>query len=315
MKTAFHLHAIRAHFEGTRPTDAEQASVFARIAAAGFDGIDIAESWDFAHWSSAGIAATRDRAREHGLAVATVSAMGRTLCHPELAETNLAALHRALDVADGLGARLLNVALAIPRVPGVTPIIGANVSPGGSLGASEADFDATASRLAQVARRAAARGIRIAVELHDRSLADASAPLLRIVEATGEPNVGTNPDLCNGYRAYAVPPESWQAALAALAPRAVLWHVNNLQRVHFPEIARSAFVERPLGEGDVDYRLAARTMRETGFDGWVVIEYKGTGDAFETIARGREYFARVWNDAGSTDTNRPVGDRRSGTSS
>jgi sugar phosphate isomerase/epimerase len=315
MKTAFHLHAIRAHFEGTCPTDAEQSSAFARIAAAGFDGIDIAESWDFARWPSAEIAATRDRARRHGLAIATVSAMGRTLCHPELAEPNLAALHRALDVADGLGARLLNVALAIPRVPGVTPTMGATVSPGGSLGASDADFDATATRLRRVARAAASRGIRIAVELHDRSLADASAPLLRIIEATGESNVGANPDLCNGYRAYAVPPESWQAALGALAPRAVLWHVNNLQRVHFPEIARSAFVERPLGEGDVDYRLAVRTMRAAGFDGWVVIEYKGTGDAFETIARGREYFARVWNEAASTGPDRPAIDRGAGTSS
>lgn len=297
MITAFHLHAVRSHFRDARPTAGEQAAMFRRIADAGFDGIDISDSWGFGDWPASQIARTRDIARQHGLSVATASCMGKTLCHPDLGERHRRALLHAIDVASMLGAPIVNVALAIPRTPGVTPVIGAKHSPGGSLDASDADYEVTAAGLREVARAAAVHDIRIAVELHDRSLADTSRSVLRIVEAIGEENVGTNPDLTNGYRAYETPPETWIAALEALAPRAVVWHVNNLQRVHFPEIGRAAFVERTLGEGDIDYRLAVARMRAARFDGCVVIEYKGTGDAFETIARGREYFCRIWSES------------------
>lgn len=293
MKLAFHLHAVRQHFRGPLPDADELATVLDWIAGAGFDGVDVSDSWGFAAVDAGVARATGRLARERGLAVATVSCMGKTLCHPELGEENCRALERALDVAAWMDCSLVNVALSIPRTPGVTPMIGARQSPGGSRAATDSDFTLTAERLGHVARLAQPRGIALCVELHDRGLADTSASLLRILDDVNESNVGANPDLTNGYRAYDVPPESWQDALRALAPRANLWHVNNMQRVHFGEIGRAAFVERPLPAGDIDYRLAVAMMRSAGFDGWVVVEYKGTGDAFECIAEGRDYLARI----------------------
>ncbi len=293
MKLAFHLHAVRAHFAGRHPTLDEQARLFDRIRQEGFDGIDISDSWDFAAMDAATSAATRSLAADRGLEVATVSCMGKTLCHPTLGVANVRALEHGVHVASWLGASIVNVALGNPRMPGVTPVMGAKHSPGGSREATDADYAITAERLRHVARMARPLRIALSIELHDRGLPDTSASMLRILDAVGEPNVGSNPDLTNGYRAYEVPPETWQDALEALAPRANLWHVNNMQRVHFAEIGRAAFVERPLGVGDIDYRLAVRRMRDAGFDGWIVVEYKGVGDAFETIAQGRRYLSRV----------------------
>ncbi|TSH96615.1 sugar phosphate isomerase/epimerase [Verticiella sediminum] len=293
MKIAFHVHPTRLHWKAAAPTLAEQEQLFGWVSRQGFDGVDISDSWPFDTLDQAGASRTRALAADHGLAVATVSGMGKTLCHPELGERNLQALERALDTAGWLDAQVLNVALAVPRTPGVTPVMGAAHSPGGSLGASDGDFAITAQRLRRLARMGRERGMSLSIEMHDRSLADTSTALLRILDEVGEPNVGANPDLCNGYRAYAVPPESWADALRRLAPRTNLWHVNNLQRVYFPEIERAAFVERPLGEGDIDYRLAVKMMQAAGFTGWTVIEYKGAGDAFETLAQGQRYFRQI----------------------
>lgn len=291
MKFAFHLHAMRPHWRQPAPTLEEQRAAFTLAREAGFDGLDISDSWPLASLGDAAARQTRALAEDLGLCIPVISCMGKTLCHPELGEANERAIERALALAPLLGASTVNLALSIPRTPGVTPVMGAAHSPGGSLGAPQADFDLTSARLRRLARQATDRGLALSIELHDRSLADTSASLLRLLDGAGEANLGANPDLCNGYRAYATPPESWEAALDALAPRMNLWHVNNMQRVHFPEIERAAFVERPLHDGDVDYRLAHRKVREAGFDGWVVIEYKGRGDALATTSAGRAYLA------------------------
>ena len=293
MHIAFHLHAVRSHFAAALPTAAEQVAAFDWVAARGFDGVDISDSWGFANVDAAAAATTRRLLAERGLVVGTMSCMGRTLCHPDLGERNAEALMATLDVAAMLDCPLINVALGTPRTPGVVPRMGAADSPGGSRSATDSDFAITAERLRAVARRARGRGISLSVEMHDRGLPDTSASLLRILRDVAEPNIGANPDLTNGYRAYDVPPETWQDALRALAPHANLWHVSNMQRVHFAEIARAAFVERPLGDGDVDYRAALAIMRQAGFDGWTVIEYKGLGDAYACIGQGKRYLDEI----------------------
>lgn len=302
MQFAFHLHALRHHWRSPVPSTDELHAAFARIRRAGFDGVDVSDSWPFEALTAEAAAGVRAIAAAHGLQIPVISCMGKTLCHPTLGARNLQALQAALDTAVHLGAHIVNIALSIPRTPGVTPTMGAAHSPGGSLQATADDFALTAARLRQLAEQAAARQLALSIELHDRSLADTSASLLQLLDAAGMPNIGSNPDLCNGYRAYETPPESWQAALAALLPRMNLWHVNNLQRVHFTELQRAAFVERTLADGDVDYSLALRSVQASGFDGWVVIEYKGQGDAFATTAAGRHYLAALQADAAATTT-------------
>jgi sugar phosphate isomerase/epimerase len=293
IKVAMQTHCVRSYLRGRNPTPEEMHALVEWAARAGFDGIDISDSWDFAALTRADAMAAREAVDAHGLQIPSINCIAKNLADRANAARYVAEIERGLEVASWCGSPVLNVSLSVPREAGVAPVVGAATSHGGSRGASEQDFETTADGLRRVARGAQARGIELSLELHDRSLADTSATLLKILDLTGAPNVKANPDLCNGYRAYERPSETWQEALAALAPHANLWHVNNLQRVHFEAIQRAAFVECDLGAGDIDYAWALSFMRASGFNGWIVIEYKGNGSAFETLARGRDYLARI----------------------
>lgn len=296
MKVAMQTHSIRHHLRGRNPTPAEMTAIFDWASRAGFDGIDISDSWDFSTLSRSEAMALRQMSEELGLAIPSVNCIGKNLCDDNTAQRHIAEIKSAVDVASWLGSKIVNVSLSVPRTAGVVPVIGARLSPGGSREASERDYEVSAAGLRKIAHHAAAKGLEVSVELHDRSIADTSASLLKILEMVGELNVKANPDLSNGYRAYDTPSETWQNALTALAPHANIWHVNNLQRVHFAEIQRSAFVECDLGAGDIDYVWALNLMRAAGFGGWIVIEYKGLGCAFEMLARGRKFLSRIFDD-------------------
>jgi len=296
IKVAMQTHCLRSYLRGRNPTKEELHALIEWAARAGFDGIDISDSWDFAALPRSTATAAREAAHAHGLEIPAINCIAKNLADRANAARYMVEIERALEVASWCGSPILNISLSVPREPGVAPVVGAATSLGGSRGASEEDFEIAADGLRRVARSARAHGIDLSLELHDRSLADTSASLLRILELAGEPNIKANPDLCNGYRAYEHPSETWQEALAALAPHANLWHVNNLQRVHFEAIRRAAFVECDLGAGDIDYAWALSLMRASAFSGWIVIEYKGTGNAFETLARGRDYLARIARD-------------------
>jgi sugar phosphate isomerase/epimerase len=293
IKVAMQTHCVRSYLRGRNPTTEEMHALLAWAAQAGFDGIDISDSWDFAALTRSDATATRESANAHGLQIPAINCIAKNLADRANAARYITEIERGLEVASWCGSPVLNISLSVPREAGAAPVVGAATSRGGSRGASEQDFEITADALRRVARAARARGIELSLELHDRSLADTSATLLKILDLAGEPNVKANPDLCNGYRAYERPSETWQEALVALAPRSNLWHVNNLQRIHFEAIQRAAFVECDLGAGDIDYAWALSCMRASAFGGWIVIEYKGTGSAFETLARGRDYLARI----------------------
>ena len=90
-----------------------------------------------------------------------------------------------------------------------------------------------------------------------------------------------------------MPDDTWQQTIERLAPLTNLWHINNLQRVHFPDVERAAFVEAPLATGDVDYRWALQVVQDAGFDGWVVIENKSSTDTFELSRLGLDYMRNL----------------------
>lgn len=290
MKFAFHLHAARSYWGGDAPSAATQSAIFDWAHQTGFDAIDIGNTWNFELIDADEARNIRRRAADSRVELRTLNCMGRSLCDAETGAGNFQSLRRSIQVADSLDIRVLNVSLSRPRKPGVPIVHGVANTPGGSRAASPSDYSITVERLGKLAREAQTHGIALSLELHDRALSDTAASILRIIAETGEPNVGSNPDICNGYRAYDVPDETWQETITALAPSANLWHVNNLKRVYFPELNRAAFVEAALSDGDVDYRWALAEMRRANFDGWVVIENKASGDTFELSRQGLEYF-------------------------
>ncbi len=298
MKVAFATHAARSYPRprwGGLPDAAQQDALFDWVAAQGFDGLDIGDTWvDFTLLDRDLATAMRERAQARGLPICALNALRKSLCSPAHGDASVRALAHAVDVAAWLGCPTLGISLSQPpATPGGRAVMGTTHSPGGSLEATSQDYDLTAARLRDLAARARPRGIALSVELHHCSLADTSAGVLRVLDAVNEGDVGANPDLINAYWAYAEPPETWREAIEALAPRSNLWHVKNAQRVYMPELQRAVFLERTLGEGDVDYRWAIGAMRRAGFDGWISIENCGSGDPFEVTQAGRRYLERV----------------------
>jgi sugar phosphate isomerase/epimerase len=163
------------------------------------------------------------------------------------------------------------------------------VSQGASRTASEQDFVRTAEQLAQAGRLAADLGVKIAIEVHQGSIADYSASTLHLLDLVGSSSVGANPDLGNIFWHYEYPEETSEAAIVALAPRSVYWHCKNLRRMHVPEHRRSYFQRVPLPDGDLDYRFAIAAMLDAGYDGYLAIEGAQHGDQLTQDRRGADY--------------------------
>jgi sugar phosphate isomerase/epimerase len=151
----------------------------------------------------------------------------------------------------------------------------------------------TAERLRGAGRLAADLNVSIAIEVHQGSLADNSTATLHLLDLVGLSNVGANPDLGNIYWHYEYPEETAEAAIVALAPRAVYWHCKNLRRLHIPELRRAVFQRVPLPDGDLDYRFAIAAMRDAGYDGYLAVEGAREGDALGQDRRGVEYVRQI----------------------
>jgi sugar phosphate isomerase/epimerase len=132
-------------------------------------------------------------------------------------------------------------------------------------------------------------GVRISIEVHQGSIADNSWATLHLLDLVGMDSVGANPDLGNIYWQYEQPEETAEAAIVALAPRAVYWHCKNLRRVHIPDLHRAIFQRVPLADGDLDYRFAVSAMLDAGYQGYLAIEGVQYGDQLTQDRRSLDY--------------------------
>ena len=277
---------------GEMPPRAERRRYLALVKAMGFEAAEVPVD------EAADEHAARDLARElqeYGLELGAVRA-GGALNHPLTAGRAVQKLERAVRYAGWAGAPVVNTALVSPPThpngPG-SGRQGEQVSQGASRTASEQDFILTAERLRSAGHMAADVNVSIAIEVHQGSLADNSAATLHLLDLVGLPNVGANPDLGNIYWHYEYPDETAEAAIVALAPRAVYWHCKNLRRQHIPELRRSFFQRVPLPDGDLDYRFAIAAMVDAGYDGYLAVEGAREGDALSQDRRGADYVRQL----------------------
>ena len=216
---------------------------------------------------------------------------GGPLCYPRTAAHNRRRLERAVEVADALGADIVNTALsgAAPNRMHDTGPSGAPESHGSSQMASEEDFIRTAQALREVGAMAGDRGVNITIEVHQHSIADNSWATLHLLELADSPFVHANPDLGNVLWNYDVPEESMEQCVTALAARSKYWHCKSLSRVHIPELEHSYYIRTALPDGDIDYRFAISAMVEAGYDGYLAIEGANTGDQLYKDRRSVNY--------------------------
>jgi sugar phosphate isomerase/epimerase len=277
---------------GEMPPRAERRRYLPLVKSMGFDAVEVSVD-DAADEHSA--RELTHELRDQGLAVGAVRA-GGALHHPLSGGRAREKLDRAIRYAGWTGATVVNTALVSPPTHPNGPGAGRQgeqVSQGASRTASEHDFVFTAEHLRNAGHFAADLNVSIAIEVHQGSLADNSAATLHLLNMVGLPNVGANPDLGNIYWQYEHPDETAEAAIVALAPRAVYWHCKNLRRQHIPELRRSFFQRVPLPDGDLDYRFAIAAMVDAGYGGYLAVEGAREGDALSQDRRGAEYVRQI----------------------
>jgi sugar phosphate isomerase/epimerase len=279
------------------PPREERRRYLPLVKAMGFEGVEVGVD------EAAGESQARDLADElksHGLSIICVRA-GGPVAHPLAGAKARRRLERAVQYAAWTGASVVNTAMVSPatdpRGRG-SERRGEQISQGASRTATEADFVDHARYLREAGEQAARLGLSISIEVHQGSIADNSAATLHLLDLIGLPNVGANPDLGNIYWHYEHPDETSEAAIVALAPRAVYWHCKNLRRTHVPELHRAFFHRTPLPDGEIDYRFAISAMQAAGYNGYLAIEGMQLGDHILGDRRSAAYAQEILAELG-----------------
>jgi sugar phosphate isomerase/epimerase len=277
---------------GEMPPRADRRAYLPLVKAMGFAAVEVGVDEAADEQSATDL---RNELADHGLRIGCVRAGGAP--HPALSGPRAyQKLERAIRYASWTGAAIVNTALVSPPTDPTgrgAGRQGEQVSQGGSRTASERDFVDCADRVQHAGTLAADLGVKISIEVHQGSIADNSTATIHLLDLVGLDSVGANPDLGNIYWHYEHPDETPEAAIVALAPRAVYWHCKNLQRTWIPDLHRSFFHRVPLPDGEIDYRFAISAMLDAAYPGYLAIEGANLGDQLSQDRRGAEYALRL----------------------
>ena len=302
MKIAFSIRGINSYpyrWPGPAPVEARRR-FFSFARDLGAEGVEVEDTWlPFAEMSDAELSELREEAASFGLSVAALKLGRNNLCLPDERDRNLERTLRALEIASTLKTEIVTSSLTGGKTVSdpnkVILQLGTARSVGSSREASQEDYDQTAVRLQQVADAAAEKGLKFALEIHQRSIADNSKAILRLLEMVGRPNVGINPDLANVLWSYNIPEESWADTIQNTAGKMIFWHIKNMRRVYLPELDRSVFIRTNVPDGEIDFRYAIEVAHAAGFAGYISVEGNmGTvGDDFHHSAISIGYLRSI----------------------
>jgi sugar phosphate isomerase/epimerase len=263
-----------------------------RVARCGFAAVDLVDSWlRLDRLDDDGLSDLRGALAGAGLAVAGVSVIRSSVIDPVDGPANVERTLRAVDAAAALGAPVISIGFH-------RPLRGAQLDgpfwlvPHPEDAADDAAFARAAGRLGVVCDRARAHEMQVALELHESTLLDRSARVLRLIAETGADNLGVNLDVGNLVRVPGSPAEPWTETVIRLAGHVTYWHLKNYLRVGHPAGGPVASAICPLGDGEIDYRWALREVLGAGFRGPLVVEHYG-GDALWSMSEGRRYLETV----------------------
>ncbi len=239
--------------------------LFARLKAAGYDGVEL-PLFDGApdHYRRVGEAVREAGLRCTGLVIIPDEARNCASADGAARAAGLAHLSWAIDCLQAAGGEVL---------------CGPFYQPLGVFSGAPPTPDELA-RVAEVhraaARHAAAAGIQLAVEPLNRFecyLLNTMAASTRLVEAVGQPNYGV---LYDTFHANI----EEQDPVGVIAPQ-----IARITHVHLSENDRGT-----PGKGHIPWRATLAALRAGGYDGWYVIE--AFGRALPEIAAA----TRVWRD-------------------
>lgn len=276
---------------GVSMQDAEPeawAEVFADVREAGFDNIDVFDSWlRLGDLTPARLDEYAATARAAGIGSPSISAVRRSVIDAKNGEQNLAYSHRTIDAAAHLGMKVVSLGLHQPLTPSQAQQLWFWTVEGHRDPDDVEVWALAVRRLQELGRHAAEVGLVISLEMYEDTYLGSADSSVRLVEDIGLPSVGLNPDLGNLVRLHR-PIESWREALEKTLPYANYWHVKNYQRDEDVAAGWFTAVPAPMQFGIIDYRWAFRTAIAAGFQGIVCTEHYG-GDGLSVSATNQQY--------------------------
>ncbi|OOC61476.1 sugar phosphate isomerase/epimerase family protein [Paenibacillus ihbetae] len=153
----------------------------------------------------------------------------------------------------------------------------------------------------QIADYAARYGITTTIENHGVSV-QASDRVQRVLQAVDRPNFKTTLDIGN----FLCVDEQPLVGVKRNLPYASLIHVKDFYyrpydqdpgggrwfRTSHGNYLRGAI----FGQGDLDVRRILRLIKESGYDGWITLEFEGMEDCREGTRIGLENLKRLWDE-------------------
>ena len=185
---------------------------------------------------------------------------------PEEQKARLAFYDEVLPVLAGANVRLLHT-----QVRRVRSVRGERRSIVG-LSARDEDFDAAATALRAVGKRAADVGVTVAVESHMGTIHDLASAQYRLLSRVDLASVAASLDFCNLKMVHA--DEDLDDVIESFAGRIGYAHCKNLVR----EKSGAAHWNVSLARGQLDYGRIVEKLAAVGFAGPYGVEYCGTGD-------------------------------------
>lgn len=182
--------------------------------------------------------------------------------HPdaEARAGELAGVKRGVDTAAALGVGLLRV-------------FSGNAKPGYSL---EDGLGWILEGLAAGAEYGGQHGVVLALENHGQ-IAGRSSQVRHIIETVNSPFLRANLDTGN----FLTVGQDATEAAREVAPLAALVHLKDFRKAVTPEDQAHAYhgwVGCVTGEGEVDLPAVINILRDSGYGGWLSLEFEGTAD-------------------------------------
>lgn len=278
--------------DGRSVTDAgaaEWARTLTEIADAGFDRLDVTDSWlRLGDLSTPALADFAAAAREARIVPTSLSAIRCSVIDSRRGDENLAYSHRTLDAAAALDIGTVSFGLHQALSAAQQEQLWFWTAQGHVD--DPADWDLAVIRLQELGRHAAELGILVSLEMYEDTFLGTADSAVRLVQDIGMDNVGLNPDIGNLVRLHR-PIEPWWELVEKTLPYANFWHVKNYARDE--DTARGAYfaVPAPMQYGLIDYRRAFAYAIEQGFQGVICVENYG-GDGLSVCADNRDYLRR-----------------------
>jgi inosose dehydratase len=225
-------------------TPGDTLATLGEISAAGYAGVELFDG-NLAEFAD-DPAVLRDGLAEHGLSLVAVYS-GANLIFPDILDEELWRVRKACEWAVAYDAEHLVIGGGAQRTE--PP--------------ADGDYDRLAKALQEVARIAHGHGLTAAFHPHLSTIVESPAQIERLFSRS---DIGFCPDTGHLQAAGGDPVEL------------IRTYRDRIQYVHIKDLDDAGqFV--PLGQGVVDVAGIVDALRETGFDGWLLVETDGwSGD-------------------------------------